>query len=607
MISIVPTGNLGGLNPSIVSVTPVAASRIVAGDLVMFDLFDTSSITEASKLVDFDDNRCPFNVVVTSPVDAPSASVWGVAMGSAEIGQRVKVAVTGLVSAKVYASGSSLVAGASVGPDAVGGRMTQASSTVPSLGIFMGIVETPFSSGAVSSNQSATGYVLFDGFAAIASGSTSGGGGGLSGAVASGTANQLNYVFNSPSNVIEFAGSDPDCYGNVISGGGNSVQKNIIYGDTSLRTISGGYNNVIGVQGTTGSTTTIASTIGGGAHHRIALNADNGENSVTPSGTTSPDHGTICGGSYGLIANGSYGTICGGTINTIYETDATSATATGAYAFIGGGVFNIVSGSSGVVAGGNTNRVLAQNGFIGGGVNNTIDGTKEGANIKSGSVVAGGSQNTIRCAVQASIVGGSGNSIGSSTTVDYGLYGSIIGGINNYIGNGVYAPYSTVLGGFGNTVNSSTAIACGRNALATNTGQFSQGGQQFAAQGDAQSSVFVIKVQTTDAASTTMTSMGSTPVVPLDTTWAFKCMIAARNTASDAESAAYEVTGCVSRAAGGTMRIVGTPTVTTVAEDVAAWNVAVAVGGSTLQFNVTGEAGKTIRWVGRLELAEVTG
>ena len=55
------------------------------------------------------------------------------------------------------------------------------------------------------------------------------------------------------------------------------------------------------------------------------------------------------------------------------------------------------------------------------------------------------------------------------------------------------------------------------------------------------------------------------------------------------------------------MRIVGTPTVTTVAEDVAAWDVAVAVGGSTLQFNVTGEVGKTIRWVGRLEISEVTG
>lgn len=608
MISLVPTGNLGGLNPSVVSVSPIAGSRVSAGDLVMFDIFDTSAVTNAAQLVQFDDRRCPFNVVIRSPVDAPAASVWGIALSSAESGQRVKVAVTGLVEATVHASGSTLVAGNSVGPDASGGRLTQASSTVPSLGIFMGVVATPFASGSVSSGQSSAGYVLFDGFAAIASGSVAGGGGGgLTGAVASGTANQLNYVFNSPSNEIEFAGSDPDCYGNVISGGGNSVQKNIIYGDTSLRTISGGYNNVIGVQGTTGSTATIASTIGGGAHHRIALNADNDQNTVTPSGTTTPDHGTICGGSYGLIANGSYGTICGGTINTIYETDATSATATGAYAFIGGGVYNIVSGSAGVVAGGNTNKVLAQNGFIGGGVNNTIDGTKEGANLKSGSVVAGGSGNTIRCAVQASIVGGSGNSIGSSTTIDYGLYGSIVGGINNYIGNGVYAPYSTVLGGFGNTVNASTAIACGRNALATNAGQFAQGGQQFAALGDAQSSVFVLKVQTTDATSTTMTSMGATPVVPNDTTWAFKCMIAARNTGSDVESAAYEATGCISRSSAGTMRIVGTPTVTTVAEDVAAWNVAVAVGGSTLQFNVTGEAGKTIRWVGRLEIAEVAG
>jgi hypothetical protein len=417
----------------------------------------------------------------------------------------------------------------------------------------------------------------------------------------------LNYVFNSPSNVIEFAGIDADCYGNVISGGGNSAQKNIIYGDTALRTISGGYNNVIGEAGATGTTATIASTIGGGAHHRIAFNADNAQNSVTPAGTVTPDHGTICGGSYGLIANGSYGTICGGTINTIYETDATSSTATGAYAFIGGGVYNIVSGSAGVVAGGNTNKVLAQNGFIGGGASNTIEGTRDGGNIKTGSVIAGGSGNNIRCAAQASIVGGSGNSIGSDPSVDYGLYGSIIGGINNYIGDGVYSPYSTVLGGFGNTVNASTAIACGRNARATITGQFAQGGQQFAAAGDAQSSVFVLKVQTTDAASTTMTSMSALPVVPVDTTWAFKCMIAARNTGSDVESAAYEVTGCVSRSSAGSMRIVGAPTVTTVAEDVAAWNVAVAVGGSTLQFNVTGEAGKTIRWVGRLEVSEVGG
>jgi hypothetical protein len=422
-----------------------------------------------------------------------------------------------------------------------------------------------------------------------------------------GSTGEQNYVLNDASNLIEFAGASVNCYSNVISGGGNSVNKNIIYGDTALRTISGGYNNVIGVQGTTGSTSTIASTVSGGAHHRIGLNLDNGLNTVTPAGTVSPDHGTIGGGSYGVIANGSYGTISGGTINTIYETDNTSQCANGSYATIGGGVYNIVSGSAGTVCGGNTNKVLAQNGFVGGGVNNSIEGPREGANIKSGSVVAGGSGNVIRCTVQGAILGGSSNTIGSSTTVDYGLYGAILGGLQNYIGNGIYSPYAAVLGGVNNTVNSTNGIACGRDSVVTNSGQFTQGGQAFATAGDAQTSVFVLKVSTTNATATTMTSMGATPVVPLDTTWAFRCLISARNTGSDVESAAYDVTGCVSRAAGGTMRIVGTPTVTTLAEDVAAWAVAVAVGGSTLQFNVTGEAGKTIRWVGRLELAEVSG
>lgn len=607
MSIIVPVGNLGGLNPSIVSVSPIAGSVIADGDLVMFDIYDTNAITSIASIAQFDDKNCPFNVVVKSPVDTPLSGIWGIAMQAANPGQRVKIAVSGLVQAKVYANGATLSSGTSVGPDtSSGGMLSQSSSISPGLGVFLGVVATPFSGGAVSSGQTSVGYVLFDGFAAIATGSVPGGGG-LNGVTVSGPSGQLNYIFNSSSNQIEFAGVSNDCYANTISGGGNSIQKNIIYGNTSLRTISGGYNNVIGVAGATGNTHTIASTIGGGAHHRIAFNADNGENTVTPDGTTTPDHGTICGGSYGLIANGSYGTICGGTINTIYETDATSATATGAYAFIGGGVFNIVSGSAGVVAGGNTNKVLAQNGFVGGGANNTIDGPKEGANIKTGSVVTGGSNNSVRCASQATISGGSGNQIGNSTTVDRGLYGSIIGGLGNWIGNGVYAPFSSVLGGVQNTANASTSIACGRNALATNAGQFVQGGQQFAALGDAQTSVLVIKVETTNANTATMTSMGSTPVIPIDTTWAFKCLIAARNIASDTESAAYEVTGCIDRAAGGTTALVGTPTVTVIAEDVATWNVAVAAGGSTLQINVTGEAGKTIRWVGRLELAEVSG
>ena len=601
MISLVPTGNLGGLNPSIVSVSPIAGSRISAGDLVMFDIFDTSAVTDTAQLVQFDDKRCPFNVVVRSPVDVPSASVWGVALSGAEIGQRVKVAVTGLVSATVYASEASLVAGASVGPDAVGGRLTQ-SRTSPSIGIFLGVVATPFTAGSVGIGSTSMGYVLFDGFAAIATGTA---GSGLRGVSASGLSSQLNYLFNNESNVIEFAGTGSNCWGNVISGGGNSVNKNIIYGNTSLRTISGGYNNVIGVQGADNNDT-IASTIAGGAHHRIGLNLDNTFNVVTPSGTIAPDHSTISGGSYNLIANGDYGTISGGTTNTLYETNATWSR--GDYATIGGGTLNIASGNNSTIAGGNTNKVETSGGVIAGGNDNQIVGPAEGANVKNSAGIASGSSNVIRCSGQAVIAGGQANEIGGSLTSDLGSWCSISGGFQNTIGVANYAVFSAIAGGRNNKVEAQACLAAGHGAQALNTnGAFVFGGGTFANVGDAQSTVYVIKIETTNATATAMTSMGSSLFIPNDTTWAFKCLIVARNVNSSTESAAYEVTGCIDRESGGTVALVGTPTVTVIAEDVAAWNVAVSAGTNNLVINCTGEAAKTIRWVGRLELAEVTG
>lgn len=172
MSIIVPVGNLGGLNPSIVSVSPIAGSVIADGDLVMFDIYDTNAITSIASIAQFDDKNCPFNVVVKSPVDTPISGIWGVAMQAANPGQRVKIAVSGLVQAKVYANGA-LSPGASVGPDtSSGGILSQSSLISPGLGVFLGVVATPFSGGAVSSGQTSVGYVLFDGFAAIASGMT---------------------------------------------------------------------------------------------------------------------------------------------------------------------------------------------------------------------------------------------------------------------------------------------------------------------------------------------------------------------------------------------------------------------------------------------------
>lgn len=434
------------------------------------------------------------------------------------------------------------------------------------------------------------------------------GGGGVKGISAAGDTGQLNYAFNTGSNLIEFAGVSSNCYGNVIAGGGNSVNRNIIYGDSALRTISGGYNNIIGVQGATGGSDTIASTIAGGAHHRIGLNLDNGQNSVTPNGTTNPDHGTISGGSYNLIANGDYGTISGGNTNTIYETNATAAQ--GNYATIGGGFGHIASGNNSTIAGGNTNKIECSGGAIGGGNNNTIEGPVEGANAKNAAGILSGSTNLIRCSGQAVISGGLSNQIGGSNpAVDFGSYSTISGGFQNKIGSTAYAVFSAIAGGRDNRIESQASLAAGHGGYVPFTnGGFVFGGAPFANVGDAQSTVYVIKAVTTSATPVIMASMGSQLYIPNDTTWAFKCLIAARNTGSDTESAAYEVTGCIDRAVGGTTALVGTPTVTAIAEDVAAWNVTVAANNSGfLEISCVGEAGKTIRWVGRLELAEVTG
>ena len=599
---LVPTGNLGGLNPAVVYVTPIAGTAVSEGDLVMFDLYDTNTLTNVNSLTNFDEKNCPFNVVVRSPVTAPSNSIWGVAMKSAIPGQRVKVAVGGLVEASVFATTSALSAGDAVGPDPVGGRLTQ-SRTSPSIGIFLGVVATPFTAGSVGIGSTSMGYVLFDGFAAIATGTA---GSGLRGVSASGLSSQLNYLFNNESNVIEFAGTGSNCWGNVILGGGNSVNKNIIYGNTALRTISGGYNNVIGVQGADNNDT-IASTIAGGAHHRIGLNLDNTFNVVTPSGTIAPDHSTISGGSYNLIANGDYGTISGGTTNTLYETNATWSR--GDYATIGGGTLNIASGNNSTIAGGNTNKVETSGGVIAGGNDNQIVGPADtGNNVKNSAGIASGSSNVIRCSGQAVIAGGQANEIGGSLTSDLGSWCSISGGFQNTIGATNYAVFSAIAGGRNNKVEAQACLAAGHGAQALNTnGAFVFGGGTFANVGDAQSTVYVIKIETTNATATAMTSMGSSLFIPNDATWAFKCLIVARNVNSNTESAAYEVTGCIDRESGGTVALVGTPTVTVIAEDVAAWNVTVSAGANNLVINCTGEAAKTIRWVGRLELAEVTG
>jgi hypothetical protein len=102
-------------------------------------------------------------------------------------------------------------------------------------------------------------------------------------------------------------------------------------------------------------------------------------------------------------------------------------------------------------------------------------------------------------------------------------------------------------------------------------------------------------------------------VLPNNTTWKFVAEISARSTdagAGNEESGAWEISGLIERdSAAADTRIVGTPTVTTIAEDDAAWTVAASADttNGALTITCTGNDETTVRWVAVVRLVEVGG
>ena len=335
----------------------------------------------------------------------------------------------------------------------------------------------------------------------------------------------------------------------VVFGGTTSFPHTI--GAVGLPTISGGYDNKI--------TTGIASTISGGAHHVHAAT----------------DGHTFTGGGSTQIVNGAYGAAVAGLSNT----------SEGNYAFLGGGRSNLSGDSTNrtgktdqVVVGGQSNEAKGHQATSVGGFNNTVSGAQ--------AFVGGGLNNLVGAsATAAAVAGGSGNNI----TQTYGVIG---GGDSNQ----VTASLGAVLGG--------------KNGSATRYGEQAHAAGAFAAQGDAQTSVVVARRSTSDATPAALFLDGSAQriTIPSDTTVAFRILVAARRTDADNESAAYEYVGCIDNNAG-TTALVGTVTETVIAEDTAAWAVAVTADDTNdaLIITVTGEAAKTIRWVARVELVQVGG
>lgn len=394
----------------------------------------------------------------------------------------------------------------------------------------------------------------------------------------------------------------------TILGGGSVGYENVIGGDTAhvsnpdsnlptvtgtgadWSTIVGGYDNVVNgdacqVQGYHCKVETAAShgTISGGSLHNYI----------------SGDYSTIGGGTQHSIG-AHQATISGGSINTITNAAATRATISG-----GGG--NTVAGYGGTVAGGENNSATGTGAVIAGGTGNQTSNnyTSVGGGqnqVVSGQfgTVAGGTTNQAT-QTNATVGGGASNqATGNSATVT--------GGLTNVAGPGTAA---TVVGGRDNVASVGVATAMGREANAFLEGMFAQSSGKFAAVGDAQTAVCLLRNQTTNATQTELFLNGASGrlVLAADSTWAFNILVAARNTLTNGESAAYQFEGCIDRESGGTTGLVGTVTPTVLGEDVAAWDCVVDADttNAALRIRVTGEASKTIRWVARATLVMVGG
>ena len=410
----------------------------------------------------------------------------------------------------------------------------------------------------------------------------------------------------------------------VIVGG----QNNYIYGLASWTCIGSGYGNRIrcGVGSGTETVTSHHSLIDGGFFNTIGSyfgsDSSRGDvnscvigggqsNYITLVGTTNNQarHSTISGGYWNnIIARGSIG-----------HANAASAT-------IGGGEYNAIDGFSVALS------------IICGGKSNSIRDIGGGSSIIGGSLNAV-SNGSVYEAYWSVIGGGYSNRIGDATISQGDVkFSSILGGEANWIKNTLFSgniSWSAICGGAGNLINSANSgfigggesnavqpndyvfsadyafIAGGYYGLADHYGQFAQASGRFASIGDAQTTVSVARITTTNTASVTEMFLdgASVRLTLLDAdAWFFNIMVVARGTAgtNDNSAGGWELKGVIKRI-DTTTSLVGTVIKTIIGEDIGAWDVNVDAQDHYLRIQVTGDATSTINWVARIQMVEVNG
>jgi hypothetical protein len=176
--------------------------------------------------------------------------------------------------------------------------------------------------------------------------------------------------------------------------------------------------------------------------------------------------------------------------------------------------------------------------------------------------------------------------------------------------------YASNASGQFSSATAHSSSARGQYALSGRHGQSAQAAGRFSAQGDAQASLFVARMETTDATPTVVTFNKLSPntttsfnVLNLPSSgscYKFRIDVAARRQDVIGTFAGWEFSGVIARDGSGT-RFVGEVRGESWGDAEAAdWDVTLAANaGHYLAITATGEAAKTIRWVARIETTEL--
>lgn len=173
---------------------------------------------------------------------------------------------------------------------------------------------------------------------------------------------------------------------------------------------------------------------------------------------------------------------------------------------------------------------------------------------------------------------------------------------------------SIVLGELAETSASApNSLAIGKHSLARHPGAVVTANGRFQSSGDAQTGKYLLRTHTVNNAQTEAfldgTSGTQRLVLPDDCTWSFKLTATAHRTDAGDGHAGYIIHGVIYRGAGvSSISFQGTPTRQVLAESDSDWDINIEADHTygSLSVLVSGETGKTIRWLIQIETVEVT-